>query len=95
MSAAVSLNGLYQFPSWIIDNIELNFELSIGKVFLRPDARESVHKCPYCNHHMGEMRTTERQVLDLPLGTIKKMTIQCTTTQGKCSRCENFHTFLP
>jgi transposase len=95
MSAAVSLNGLYQFPSWIIDNIELNFELSIGKVFLRPDARKSVHKCPYCNHPMGEMRTIERQVLDLPLGTIKEMTIQFTTTQGKCSRCENFHTFLP
>jgi transposase len=41
------------------------------------------------------MRATERQVLDLPLGTIKEMTIQFTTTQGKCSRCENFHTFFP
>ncbi|MFT5084154.1 MAG: transposase [Lentisphaeria bacterium] len=44
---------------------------------------------------MGKMRTTERQVLDLPLGTIKEMTIQFTTTQGKCSQCESFHTFLP
>jgi len=95
MSATVSLNGLYQFSGWIIDNIKLNFELNIGEVFLRADARRKVSKCPYCGHPMGEMRTVERQALDLPLGTINKMTIHFTTSQGKCSQCGSFHTFLP
>lgn len=95
MSATVSLNGLYQFPGWIIDNINLNFESNIGEVFLRADARRKVNKCPYCDHPMGEMRTVERQALDLPLGTINKMTIHFITIQGKCSQCDSFHTFLP
>ncbi len=70
MSATVSLNGLYQFSGWIIDNINLNFKLKTGDVFLRPDARRKVKKCPYCEHPMGEMRTVERRALDLPLGTL-------------------------
>lgn len=95
MSSTVSLSGLYQFPGWIIDNIQLDFEFSIGDVFLRPDARRKVNKCPCCGHPMGEMRTVERHALDLPLGTIKQVTIHFTTSQGKCSQCNNFHTFLP
>jgi transposase len=69
--------------------------LQAGDVFLRPDARKKVKRCPYCEHPMGEMRTVERRVLDLPLGTLNKMTIHFTTSQGKCSQCGNFHTFLP
>jgi len=95
MSATVSLNRLYQFPGWIIDNIKLNFESNIGEVFLRADARRKVNKCPYCDHPMGEMRTVERQALDLPLGTLNKMTIHFVVSQGKCSQCDSFHTFLP
>ena len=95
MSATVSLNGLYQFPGWIVDDINLDFKLSIGEVFLRPDARKKANKCPCCGHPMGEMRVVDRHVLDIPLGTINKMIIYFSSSQGKCSQCCNFHTFLP
>ena len=95
MSATVSLKGLYQFPGWIIDNIDLNFTLNTGDVFLRQDARKKMLQCPYCDYPMGAMRTSERQVLDLPLSVLNKMTIHFTASQGKCSQCGNFHTFLP
>jgi transposase len=95
MSATVSLNGLYQFSGWVVDNIDLDFKLSIGEVVLRPDARKKVNKCPCCGHPMGEMRVVERQVLDIPLGTINKITIRFSSSQGKCSQCCHFHTFLP
>lgn len=95
MSAPVSLNGLYQFPGWIVDDINLDFKLSIGEVFLRPDARKKVNKCPCCGHPMGGMRVVDRQVLDIPLATINKMIIYFSSSQGKCSQCCHFHTFLP
>ncbi|MFQ5559442.1 MAG: hypothetical protein ACE5FU_02500 [Nitrospinota bacterium] len=53
MSATVSLNGLYQFPGWIIDDIVLDFKLSKGEVVLRPDARKRSNKCSRCGHPMG------------------------------------------
>lgn len=40
MPATVSLHGLYQFSGWVVDNINLDFKLSIGEVFLRRDARK-------------------------------------------------------
>lgn len=95
MAATVSLNGFYQFSGWIIDRIKLNFELNSGEISLRPDRRKKVNKCPYCEFPMGEMRTVERHVLDLPLGTINKVMIRFITTQGKCSQCGIIHTFLP
>lgn len=95
MSATVSLKGLYQFSGWIVDNIDLCFKLGIGEVVLRPDARKKVNKCPCCRHPMGEMRVVERRVLDIPLGTINQMTIRFSCSQGKCSQCSRFHTFLP
>ena len=54
MSATVSLNGLYQFSGWVVDKINLDFVLSKGDVFLRPDARKKVNKCPSCKHPMGK-----------------------------------------
>ena len=95
MSATVSLSGLYQFPGWIIDNIDLNFTLNSGDIFIRQDARKKGLQCPYCDYPMGAMRTSERQVLDLPLGVLNKVTIHFTAPQGKCSQCGHFHTFLP
>ncbi len=95
MSATVSLSGLYQFPGWIIDNIELDYKLSAGDVYLRQDARKKRLQCPYCEYPMGAMRASERHVLDLPLGLLNKMTIHFTAPQGKCSQCGHFHTFLP
>jgi len=95
MSATVSLKGLYHFPGWIIDNIELNHESSTGDIFLRQDARKKMLQCPYCEHPMGAMRTSVRHVLDLPLGLLNKVTIHFTAPQGKCSQCGHFHTFLP
>ena len=95
MSATVSLKGLYHFPGWIIDNIELDFELNSGDVYLRQDARKKMLQCPYCEYPMGAMRTSERHVLDLPLGLLNKITIHFTAPQGKCSQCGHFHTFLP
>jgi len=95
MSATVSLNGLYQFSGWVVDKINLDFKLNIGEVVLRPDARRKVNKCPRCGHPMGSMRNIERHVLDLPLGTIKEMTIHFFSSQGKCAQCYHFHTFLP
>ncbi len=50
MSATVSLHGLYHFSGWVIDNINLDFKLSIGEVFLRPDARKKTNKCPWCGY---------------------------------------------
>lgn len=95
MSATVSLKGLYHFPGWIIDNIELDYESNSGDVFLRQDARKKRLHCPYCEYPMGAMRTSERHALDLPLGLLNKMTIHFTAPQGKCSQCGHFHTFLP
>ena len=95
MSATVSLSGLYQFPGWIIDNIDLNFTLNTGDIFLRQDARKKMLQCPYCDYPMGAMRTSDRQALDLPLGVLNKVTIHFTAPQGKCSQCGLFHTFLP
>ena len=83
MSATVSLNGLYQFPGWVVDNINLDFKLSIGEIVLRPDARRRVNKCPCCGHPMGAMRVVERQVLDLPLGTINKISISFSKGRDK------------
>lgn len=95
MSATVSLKGLYHFPGWIIDNIELDYELGSGDVFLRQDARKKMLQCPYCEYPMGAMRTSERRVLDLPLGLLNNITLHFTAPQGKCSQCDHFHTFLP
>ena len=95
MSATVSLNGLYQFSGWIVDKINLDFLLSIGEVFLRPDGRKKGNKCPCCGHPMGEMRVVDRRVLDIPLGTINQVTIYFSSSQGKCSQCNHFHTFMP
>ncbi len=95
MSATVSLKGLYQFSGWIIDNIDLNFKQNTGDVFLRKDGRKKVDNCPYCDHPMGAMRVVMRRALDLPVGTLNQMTIHFTASQGKCSKCGHFHTFLP
>ena len=95
MSATVSLSGLYHFPGWIIDNIELNYDSCCGDVFLRQDARKKKLQCLYCDYPMGAMRTSERQVLDLPLGTLNTMRIHFHAPQGKCSQCGNIHTFVP
>ena len=95
MSATVSLKELYPFPGWIISNIDLNFTLGTGDIFLRQDARRKRLQCPYCDYPMGAMRTSERQALDLPLGTISKVTLCFSAPQGKCSQCGCFHTFLP
>ena len=95
MPATVSLKGLYHFPGWIIDNIKLDYKLNSGDVYLRHDARRKKLHCPYCDHPMGAMRTSERQVLDLPLGLLNNMRINFTAPQGKCSQCGHFHTFLP
>ncbi len=95
MSATVSLKELYHFPGWIISHIDLNFTLGTGDIFLRQDARRKRLQCPYCDSPMGVMRTSERQALDLPLGTISKVTLCFSAPQGKCSQCGCFHTFLP
>ena len=43
---------------------------------------------------MGKMRTQERTVLDLPLGTLK-VQLRFTVFQGRCSQCRHFETVTP
>ncbi len=90
MSATVSLHGLYQFSGWVVDNINLDFKLSIGEVFLRPDARKKINRRPYCGHPMGEMRVADRHVLDIPLGTINQMTIYFSSHGGQAQSADSF-----
>ena len=94
MSTTPSLRPMFAFPGWIIDNIDIDWGDLLAAVYLRRDGRIQHFKCSHCHTPMGKMRTQERTVLDLPLGTLK-VQLRFTVFQGRCSQCRHFETVTP
>ena len=68
MSTTPSLRPMFAFSGWIIDSIDIDWQISEATVFLRRDGRIPQIKCSQCQWPMGKMREAERCVQDLPLG---------------------------
>ena len=71
MCATPSLRPMFAFPGWVIEKIDINWEIKEAFVYLRRDGRVQHIKCSQCKTPMGQMSTKDRCVQDLPLGTIK------------------------
>ena len=91
MCAAPSLRPMFAFPGWVIEQIDIDWEVKQAFVFLRRDGRIQQEKCSQCETPMGQMKIKERCVQDLPLGTLQ-VNLLFTAFQGRCSHCNNIET---
>ncbi len=81
MCATPSLRPMFAFSGWVIDSIDIDWQLSEATVFLRRDGRMQQFKCSQCHRPMGKMREKDRCVQDLPLGSIQ-VYLRFTAYQG-------------
>ena len=91
MCATPSLSPMFAFSGWVIDSIDIDWQISEATVFLRRDGRIQQNKCSQCQRPMGKMREQVRCVQDLPLGSIQ-VNLRFTAYQGRCSKCKHFET---
>ena len=71
MCATPSLRPMFAFPGWVIEQIDIDWEVKQAFVYLRRDGRIQHEKCSKCETPMGQMKTKDRCVQDLPLGTLQ------------------------
>ena len=91
MCATPSLRPMFAFSGWVIDCIDIDWDVSEAFVYLRRDGRIRQFKCSQCHWPMGKMRESDRKVQDLPFGTIK-VNLLFTAYQGRCSNCGHIET---
>ncbi|USE33914.1 hypothetical protein [Endozoicomonas sp. SCSIO W0465] len=71
MSATPSLRPMFAFPGWVIERIDIDWNIKHAFVHLRRDGRIQHVRCSKCETPMGQMKTNDRSVQDLPLGTLR------------------------
>ena len=91
MCATPSLRPMSAFSGWVIDSIDIDWQLSEATVLLHRDGRIQQFKCSQCHRPMGKMREKDRCVQDLPLGSIQ-VSLRFTAYQGRCSKCKHIET---
>lgn len=94
MSATPSLRPMFAFPGWVIERIDIDWNIKHAFVHLRRDGRIQHVRCSKCETPMGQMKTNDRSVQDLPLGTLQ-VNLLFTAFQGRCSCCGNIETVTP
>lgn len=94
MSATPSLRPMFAFPGWVIELIDIDWNTKHAFVYLRRDGRIQHARCSKCETPMGQMKTKERSVQDLPFGTLQ-VNLLFTAFQGRCSHCGNIETVTP
>ncbi|MCW7555082.1 transposase [Endozoicomonas gorgoniicola] len=91
MCTTPSLRPMFAFPGWVIEQIDIDWEVKQAFVYLRRDGRIQHEKCSQCETPMGQMKTKDRCVQDLPLGVLQ-VNLLFTAFQGRCSHCNNIET---
>lgn len=91
MCATPSLRPMFAFPGWVIEQVDIDWETKQAFVHLRRDGRIQHVRCSQCKTPMGQMKTKDRSVQDLPLGTLQ-VNLLFTAFQGLCSHCGNIET---
>jgi len=93
MNSTLSLRLLYDFPGWIIKDINLNSEIVVIKI--RKNNKYNL-KCPEClKKKPKENRRIWQNVRDLPLGPAKTVMIHYEAIQVRCKHCGSISTILP
>jgi len=92
MSSHPSLRSLYDFPGWVIQQIQVTPLIAVVK--LHRDKRRSVH-CPHCIRKAALNKKTMQSAYDLPLGPVSFVQILYEAQQGYCSGCGRYFTLHP